>query len=377
MPFRNNVIIRRSAAIALGGSILISAVVVDGSSYAASTTTSSGVLAARAAVLAAEKPIVFKAPAPSYSIKKLAGKSVWYIAPTMSVPFIAAIAAGFKAAGQAAGLKVTIFDGQGNVNTWNQGVSEAVSQGASGIVLQGISPSLVSGPLAQAAAKKIPVIDSLTGNPTDPLAKGVLAHVTVNYKVGGQLLADWVIADSNGHAHVVIFTSSVYTIYVRMLAGFKAEFAKRCPTTCKIDAIEDVAPNNWATQIGTIASTQLSRHPDMNYFVPVADAMVTFIAPSLSQVHSSVKIISHDGVTTNLDLIRSGKTQQADVSNPPNASMGWAQIDELGRLMLHMRPVMENLPQQIFVKSNVGKNDKNLFPHYSNYASEFKANWGL
>ena len=377
MPFRKSSILRRSAAIAIGASMLVSVVAIDGSSFAASTSTSSGVKAAVAAVLAAEKPIAFSAPSPSYSIKPLAGKSIWYIAPTMSVPFIAAIAAGFKAAGQAAGLKVTIFDGQGNVNTWNQGMSEAVSQGASGIVLQGISPSVVSGPLAQAVAKKIPVIDSLTGNPTDPLPKGILAHVTVNYKVGGQLLADWVIADSKGHAHVVIFTSSVYTIYVRMLAGFKAEFAKRCPTTCKIDAIEDVAPNNWATQIGTIASTQLSRHPDVNYFVPVADAMVTFIAPSLSQVKSSVKIISHDGVTTNVDLIRSGKTQQADVSNPPNASIGWAQVDELGRLMLGNHPVTENLPQQILVKSNVGKNDKNLFPQYSNYASAFKANWGL
>ena len=82
-------------------------------------------------------------------------------------------------------------------------------------------------------------------------------------------------------------------------------------------------------------------------------------------------------MTTNVDLIRSGKTQQADVSNPPNASIGWAQVDELGRLMLGNHPVTENLPQQILVKSNVGKNDKNLFPQYSNYASAFKANWGL
>jgi len=377
MPLNKTSFVRRSVVLATGASLLVSVFVTGGSSFAATTTSSPGVRAARAAVLAAEKPIRFTAASPKFSMSTLAGKSVWYIAPTMSVPFIAAIAAGFKAAGEAAGLKVTIFDGQGNVNTWNQGVSEAVSQGASGIVLQGISPSLVSGPLAQAVAAKIPVIDSLTGNPKDALPTGILAHVSVDYTFGGKLLADWMIADSNGHAHVVIFTSSVYTIYVKMLAGFKAEFRKRCPKTCRIDAVEDVPPTNWATQLGTIASTQLSRHPDVNYFVPVADAMVTYIAPSLTQVKSRVKIISHDGVTTNLDLIRSGKTQQADVSNPPTAAMGWAEVDELGRLMQDLKPVFENLPQQIFVRANVGKNDKNLFPYFSNFAAGFKTNWGV
>ena len=73
MPFRKSSILRRSAAIAIGASMLVSVVAIDGSSFAASTSTSSGVKAAVAAVLAAEKPIAFSAPSPSYSIKPLAG----------------------------------------------------------------------------------------------------------------------------------------------------------------------------------------------------------------------------------------------------------------------------------------------------------------
>ena len=105
--------------------------------------------------------------------------------------------------------------------------------------------------------------------------------------------------------------------------------------------------------------------------------MVTYITPSLTQVKSKVKIISHDGVTTNVDLIRAGKLQQADVSNPPTAAIGWAQVDELGRLMQGFSPVTESLPQQLLVKSTVGKNDKNLFPFFSNYVSGFKTDWGV
>ena len=340
------------------------------------TKNSAGVAAAEAVVQAAERPITFTKPTPNFAMSKNSGKTVWYIAPDMSIPFIATIASGVKAAAAAAGMKAVIFDGKGQVNTFNQGVTEAVSQKASGIILQGINPALVSGPLAQAKAAGIPVIDSLNGDPTQPLASGVLAHVTVNYTEGGKLMADWVIAASKGTAHVVVFTSSIYTIYQNMVAGFKEEFAKLCPSTCKIDAVENVQPTGVATQLCSITSTAISRYPDAKYFVPFYDAMVTYMIPSIQQVHANVAIISHDGVTTNLDIIRKGGVQQADVSNPPTAAMGWAEVDEIGRLIAGLKPAPEDLPQQLFVKANVGSSDAGLFSGYANYESEYKSVWG-
>ncbi len=346
------------------------------STNAQSAKSSAGVSAAAAAVKSVEQPISFAKPTPDFAMSKNAGKTVWYIAPDMSIPFIADIASGVQAAAAAAGMKAVIFDGKGQVNTFNQGLTEAVSQKASGIILQGINPALVSGPLSQAKAAGIPVIDSLNGDPTQPLASGVLAHVTVNYTEGGKLMADWVIAASHGTAHVVIFTSSIYTIYQNMLAGFKAEFAKLCPATCKIDAVENVQPTDVATQLGGVTATAISRYPDAKYFVPFYDGMVTYMIPSIRQVHAGVAIISHDGVTTNLDIIRSGGVQQADVSNPPNPAMGWAEIDEIGRLIAGLQPATENLPQQLFVKANVGSSDAALFPGYASYESDYKSVWG-
>lgn len=337
---------------------------------------SAGVSAAEAAVQAAERPIAFTKPTPNFAMSKNSGKTVWYIAPDMSIPFIATIASGVKAAAAAAGMKAVIFDGKGQVNTFNQGVSEAVSQKASGIILQGINPALVSGPLAQAKAAGIPVIDSLNGDPTQPLSPGVLAHVTVDYTQGGKLMADWVIAASKGTAHVVIFTSSIYTIYQNMVAGFKAEFAKLCPVNCKIDAVENVQPTQVATQLRGVTATAISRYPDAKYFVPFYDAMVTYMLPSIQQVNAKVAIISHDGVTANLGIIRNGGIQKADVSNPPTAAMGWAEVDEIGRLIAGLKAVPEALPQQLFVKANVGTSDAGLFPGYANYQPDYKAVWG-
>jgi ribose transport system substrate-binding protein len=234
----------------------------------------------------------------------------------------------------------------------------------------------VSGPLKQAAAAHIPVIDSLNGDPNQPLTDGVRAHVTVNYTLGGKLMADYVAANSKGNGQVIIFTSSIYTIYQAMLKGFRQELKARCPK-CRIDAVENVQPTQVGTELGTITSTALSRFPQAHYLVPFYDAMVTYMIPAIRQVGSHAVIISHDGVNTNLNLIRQGDVQVADVSNPPTPSMGWAEVDELGRLMAGQPAVFENLPQQIFVRANLGKKGANLFPGYANYPAKYEALWGV
>lgn len=352
-----------------------------GASSGAPAASSQCVTAAKQKVQAAEKPISLQVPSQSVDMSKIKGKSVWYIAPDMSLPFIAAIAGGFKQAALTAGLKPTIFNGAGNVNTFNQGVSSAVSQGAAGILLQGINPSLVSGPLAQAKSKHIAIVDSLNGGPSQPLTGGVQAHVTVDYTKGGALMADYVAAASQCTGHAIFFTSSIYNIYNDMVAGFKNELASICPQ-CKLDEIVNVAPTDLATKLGELTTTAATRYPDAKFFVAAYDGQVEFMTPALQQTgRTGLQIVSHDGVISNLQQIRSGSgLQTADVSNPPNEAMGWAEVDQLGRLLTGLQPVQRTLPQQLFVKSNIPSNPADLaaaFPGYANFQAQWKRLWGL
>lgn len=364
----------RRAALATG--LALAATLSLGGVATAGVHRVAGYVGAVRAVRAAEKPIRLMLPKVKVDMAKNRGKKIWYVAPDMEIPFIAQIAGGVQAAAKAAGMTAVICDGKGNVSTFNQCVSEAVSQKVGGIILQGINTALVSGPLKQAVKDHIPVIDSLNGDPTQPLKNGVRAHVTVNYTLGGKLMADYVAAASKGRGQVIVFTSSIYSIYQNMLKGFKQELALRCPK-CRIDAVENVQPTQVSTELGTITSTALSRYPRAHYLVPFYDALVSFMIPAIQQVGSHAVIISHDGVNTNLDLIRKGDVQVADVSNPPTPAMGWAEVDELGRLMAGQPAVFENLPQQIFVKGNVGPNDSNLFPGYQKYQAKYEALWGV
>lgn len=365
---------RKGWVSALGAALALSSTLLMGGG--ASALAASAYTGAVTAVHAAEKPIQLTLPKTKVDMAKNRGKKIWYVAPDMEIPFIAQIAGGVQAAAKAAGMTAIVCDGKGNVSTFNQCVSEAVSQKVSGIILQGINPALVSAPLKQAVKDHIPVIDSLNGDPSQPLTNGVLAHVTVNYTLGGKLMADYVAAASKGKGQVIIFTSSIYTIYQNMVKGFEQELKLRCPK-CKVDAVENVQPTQVSTEMGTITSTAITRYPGAHYLVPFYDALVSFMIPAIQQVGSHAVIISHDGVTTNLDLIRKGDVQVADVSNPPTPSMGWAEVDELGRLMTGQPAVFEDLPQQIFVKANVGTNDNNLFPGYANYQAKYEALWGV
>lgn len=332
---------------------------------------------AAAKAAAASKPVTFTPPTTAVKMSSVSGKKVWFIAPDLSLPFIAAIAKGFSDGAKAAGLDPTVFDGKGNVNTFNQGVTSAVAQNANAILLQGINPALVSGPLAQAISNKTVIVDSLNGGPEAALTGGVQAHVTVDYKAGGQIMADDALARSGCKGDLVFFTSSIYAVYVDMLAGFNAEIKALCPT-CSAPTVVDVAPTDLATKLPQLTTTQLTRHPSSTVFVAAYDGMVQFMSPSIQEASSKVAIVSHDGVDSNLAQIKAGNTPQVStVSNPPNEAMGWAEIDQIGRLLTGGTAITPDLSQQLFNKDNTAANAASMFPGYSDYQAQYKKLWGV
>ena len=123
-----------------------------------------GLAEAKAEVEKAMTKPQFVAPGEPFDMNKLKGKHVWIITSTMAVPFVATIAHGVEAAGKAAGVETSLFDGKGDVSEWNRGMAQAVAQHADGIVTIGASPELMKGPTADALKGKIPVVDAVTAD---------------------------------------------------------------------------------------------------------------------------------------------------------------------------------------------------------------------
>jgi ribose transport system substrate-binding protein len=343
-----------------------------GSSNALSQCVSKATAAANAAK--AIPPLTM--PTTSFDMKRNAGKSVWLI-DELPVPELAAIANGWGAAAKAAGLDPHIDNTTGTVASWSSGVAEAVSQGAAGIVLLGVPWQVVSGPLAAAAAKKIPVVQFSDGDLNSTTPSTIYSHITSNFTLGGQYMADWVLSDSGCKAHVAYLSAGTGagSSGLAIDSGFAAQMKALCPS-CTL-ATSDVDIASLATQLPGATQSLLRRYPDTNYVVATFDSLVTFIQPSVTQAGSSAKIVAHDGASANLQTISQGGPQAADVALPQPGYQGWLLMDSLGRGMLGLPAVNEVIAQRLIDKTNASTSLDVLFPDYVNYQQDFEKLWGM
>lgn len=335
-----------------------------------------GVNEAKAAVEKAETLPQFVAPGQNYDISKLKGKHVWIITSTLAVPFVATIAHGVEGAAKEAGLVTTLFDGKGEVSEWNRGMSQAVDQHVDGIVTVGASPELMKGPTAAALAAKIPVVDTLTADQAAPLVPGTYAHVSISFYHSGQLQADYAIAKSNGKAHVLILGDNEFPGEVTRVQGMQHEFQTLCPD-CVV-TVQDTQVANLGLKLGQLTQTLLRRSPDISMVLPTYDAQGIYVVPAIKAANLSnpVEVIGSDAVTSNLDWIRQGNVQIADVGEP-DVWAGWAAVDEIARGMLGLPSVEEGIPLRLFISDNLKdvSNDENaLFG--GDFVAQYRKIWG-
>lgn len=333
---------------------------------------------AKKAVEAAEAPVKFEPPGEPFEMSKNKGGTVWFIAPSLQIPFVVAISEGAKEAASKAGMTLKVFDGEGKADRFNQGVSLAVSQKAAGIILQAIPPEIVSGTLSEAKAVGIPVIDTFNRGPDAALPDGIAGQVTLDYAQTGRTLANFIAVDSGGKATVGVVTWGIYTIYKEMVPAFEQQLKEVCGG-CSVATVKDVSPTAPATELQNLTTTMLQQNPSINYLAPVADNIATGMLPAVeARSDSKVKIVSSDANPPNLKNVEAGHIQVADVSTPPLDAIGWAQIDQLGRIMAGGKPAAANanLPTQLFTEKNIPP-ASDRFPGYADFQAQYLKEWGL
>ena len=331
---------------------------------------------AEAAVAAGQQPIPVKVPSAPLDISALAGKSIWNIL-VLSNEFTNAVTSGLEEAAAEAGIEVTIFDGQGDPSEWNLGVEQAIAQGADAIILQAVAPGAVSAPLADAAAAGIVIVDIFNGSPDQPLAEGLFAHVTPDFRASGELMANWMLADSGCDVNAAIFGIRALPLHEDMMTSAQATIEGACD--CKA-VLEDVDPTTIGTDFVPNVSAVLGREGDINYLFPVFDAVVP-LAKAATEGYEGVKILGHDGVSSNLDDIRAGGpgAQVADGAFPPNEWIGWALLDQVGRALSGEAALDWTVPHTVVDSGNVGPSNDQLGPYaeWTNFRVGFREAWGL
>jgi ribose transport system substrate-binding protein len=330
---------------------------------------------AEAGVAAAQEPLKLELPGEKVDFSEVEGGDVWFISATQSVPLLTEISKGFSEAAKEVGLTPHVYDGKGEVTTQTQGFEQAINEHADGIVLQGVEPAVVSSTLAKAKAAGIPVIDSFNTSPEDPLPDGIDAHVTAEFSASGEVMAKYILAKTNCEAHVEAIGSTVFKVNKDVNEGAEKAFGELCPE-CEFN-FDNVDFTQLATSVQTVVSSAINSNPKLNFGLADADAVAPYMAQAITQTGKDIPIIGHDGVEANLEEIRQGKPQVADMVFPPSPSIGWAEIDQLGRVMTGMEPTeADQIPSQLFDKETLPAKGEDLFPEYAEYQQEYLAEWG-
>lgn len=260
------------------------------------------------------------------------------------------------------GWDVTILDGGGTARQQNAQMLNAISSGADVIANIAIDPRLVQTGLKAAKDAGIPVVSASSAlsspNPEVKPAPGSLGYefdVSANQAEIGNKVAQWIIGDSKGKAHVAVFTDEEFPSVLALREGLLAGL-KTC-ADCKVYPLQNFTAGQIGQPLEAMTTGFLRAHPDVDYIYIPFDPAAAAVVPAIAQagLANKVKLVSVLGNAQNLDFIRKGQVQVADGAND-NDHMGWALVDQTIRMLNKQplsEPIDENEPYAVLDKTNL------------------------
>ncbi|MEU4213351.1 substrate-binding domain-containing protein [Streptomyces sp. NPDC026206] len=263
------------------------------------------------------------------------GKTLVYVAQTMTNPGVAGTANGVREAAKSIGWNVRVIDGQGTPAGIQAAFSQAVALRPSGIVIGGFDPHLTSRQVIRANAEHIPLVGwHAVGSPGPSRDPALFSNITTRVEDVARISADWITAHSHGNAGVVVFTDASIPF-----ARNKSELIKKQLATCagvKLLTEENIPIPDTSSRTPQEVSALLSRFRDKwTHSVAINDVYFADAAPALRAARKKgaaapFNIGAGDGDPSAFQRINSRQFQAATVPEAL-AEQGWQIVDEFNR----------------------------------------------
>ncbi|HUZ65627.1 MAG TPA: substrate-binding domain-containing protein [Acetobacteraceae bacterium] len=288
---------------------------------------------------------------------------------------------GAAQAAKVVGWDFRVLDGQGTVSGQTSAMGQAIALKPNGIILGGVDALQEAPAVAQAEKLGIKVVGWHAGPKPGPMATPpVFANITTDPLQVAKAAALYAVAQSNGHAGVVIFTDSAYKIAIAKSDAMAAAI-RQC-TGCKVLAVEDTPLANVSSRMPQLATTLLQRFgAKWTYSLGINDLYFDFIAPSLQAAgiggngHPS-NISAGDGSASAFQRIRTKQYQVATAAEPLTLQ-GWECIDELNRAFAGQKWSGYVPPVHLFTLANI-KSDggpNNIYDPNNSYRAIYTKIW--
>lgn len=276
----------------------------------------------------------FVAPGDPIDIKAiLGGKVIYGISVTSANPFTEGIYASIRKLAPEIGFQFKDWKNQGSLAEHQQGIQQAITDGAALIDLTGGADPRLLGPQIEEARKAgIKVTDSHASGYTQGISKNSDATLGAPYEEAGLLQAAYTALHSKGNAHVLIITSDEITGSPVQNKAIQDGLAKYCPK-CKV-TVANATVAQWATTVPAAVRGAMLADPELNYILPLYDPETPFIVPVLTQLAEpgKVHVVTYAGTPSALDEISKGNYVLMDVGES-NENIGMALVDLAARVI--------------------------------------------
>jgi ribose transport system substrate-binding protein len=272
---------------------------------------------------------------PTTGPEAVSGKTIAFVAQTMTNPGASGVAKGVQEAAKVLGWEVRTIDGQGTPAGIRAAFAEAIALKPSGIVIGGFDPKSVIKQIEQADAAGIPLIGwHATAAPGPSSDTKLFNNVTTRVEEVAEISADWIIARSGGRAGVVLFTDASIPFAKR-----KSDLIKKKLATCsdvELLSYEDIPiPEANSRTVEKVASLQSRLGDRWTYSAAINDLYFDHAAPALRAAGhkgdgAPFNIGAGDGDPSAFERINGKQFQSATVPEPLS-EQGWQIIDEFNR----------------------------------------------
>jgi ribose transport system substrate-binding protein len=286
-----------------------------------------------------------------------AGKTIVFVAQTLTNPGVAGAAKGVEEAAGVIGWNVRVIDGQGDPAGIAAAMGQAVTLNPDGIVIGGFDPASVSTQVEQAVEANIPLIGwHAMPNPGPSEWPQLFTNVTTRVEDVAMISAQYAISKSKGTAGVVLFTDDS----IPFAAG-KADLIENNLAECssvKVLDIQNIPIPDAGSRTPQAFSSLVSTLGDgWTYSIAINDLYFDNAATPLRAAGKAASgapfnIGAGDGSTAAFQRISAGQFQSATVPEPLG-EQGWQIVDEFNRAF-HGQPASTYVaPVHITDSSNV------------------------
>ncbi|MFZ3454502.1 sugar ABC transporter substrate-binding protein [Arthrobacter sp. 7Tela_A1] len=272
-----------------------------------------------------QKPLEEEVPTDSAPIAE--GKSIVVIPCTYSSE---ACARGADAAMEAAGSlgwETRMIDPAGNPEKARQAVEQAIQLDADGIIFTAAVGDQIEGALQQARDAGIFLVNSMS-----PADDRFDVEVVPDEDVSGKMMAAAIANDSNGEAKILVTTDPAFPSITARTEAFTKWLPELCPG-CEIVETLETQMSQLQSGLPPQIQATLTANPNINYIWTHTGAAVVSSQATVARSANgdTIKMVSYDGNSANLALIKDGKSQFADVIKPMEHT-GYLSVHEMNKL---------------------------------------------